>query len=328
MALHKQSEIQALNAGIGIGHEDLKLKIRQLKKEKNAIILAHYYQEPAIQEVADYIGDSLGLSQEAANAGAEIIVFAGVQFMAETAKILNPGSKVLVPDPAAGCSLADSCDSRAFREFRERHPHHLAITYVNCSAEVKAYSDIVCTSSNALKIIKAIPVETPIIFAPDKNLGRYLISQTGREMLLWNGACEVHTAFSLSKLQSLMKANPDAELVAHPESKTEILELANFIGSTSAMIKYVASSLANKFIIATEAGILHQMALEVPGKTLLPVPAVENNSCACSECRYMKMNTLEKLYKCLDEEINEVHVDEAIRLKALKPLERMIQMSN
>jgi quinolinate synthase len=302
-------------------------KILELKKEKNAIILAHYYQEPAIQDIADFVGDSLGLSIEAAKTDADIIVFAGVYFMAETAKILNPAKKVLLPDLNAGCSLADSCPADAFENFIHLHPNHTVITYVNCSAEVKALSDIICTSANAKKVIESLPKDEPILFGPDKNLGKYLINETGRDLVLWQGACMVHEAFSVDKLKALAKQFPNAEIVAHPESETPILEMANYIGSTSGMINYIKKSNCPEFIIATEAGILHQMKMEVPGKLLIPAPAVENNTCACSECPYMKMNTLEKLYQCLRDETPEVIVPELIREKALIPLKRMLEIS-
>ncbi len=310
-----------------MNEEQLKEKIRLLKQQKHAIILAHYYQDKAIQEVADFVGDSLGLSQQAARTDAAIIVFAGVHFMAETAKILNPACKVLLPDLDAGCSLSDSCRAEDFRVFRENHRDHISITYINCSAEVKAHSDIICTSSNALKIVQSIPDGTPILFAPDKNLGKYLVSKTGRDMLLWDGACEVHTAFSYDKLTALMKRFPEARILVHPESETQVLDLADFIGSTASMIDYVKRSNASTFIIATEAGILHEMSKAAPGKTLIAAPAVENNSCACSECRFMKMNTLEKLYACLENETPEIDIPEEIRIKALKPIERMMELS-
>lgn len=302
-------------------------EILKLKKEKNAIILAHYYQSPSIQEVADFIGDSLGLSKKAAETDAAIIVFAGVFFMAETAKILSPKKKVLLPDFNAGCSLADSCPVDDFQEFRDKHPGHIAITYINCSAEVKAISDIICTSSNALKIVNSIPKDTPIIFAPDKNLGKYINKISRREMLLWDGVCEVHEAFSLEKLTLLKKKYPISKLIAHPESESSILERADFIGSTASMIEFVKKDGCQIFIVATEAGILHQMSKAVPGKTLIPAPAVENNTCACSECRFMKMNTLEKLYKCLADESPEINVDSEIIEKALIPLKRMLNYS-
>lgn len=310
-----------------MNNTELNHKIAKLKKEKNAIILAHYYQEPAIQDVADYIGDSLGLASQAAQTSADIIVFAGVNFMAETAKILNPEKKVLLPDLNAGCSLADSCPPEAFRLFREQHPDHIAITYINCSAQVKAMSDIICTSSNAKKIIESIPVDQKILFAPDKNLGNYLMKVTGRELLIWQGACVVHEAFSLEKLLALRMQYPNAVIVAHPESERPVLEVAQHIGSTSSMIDFIKKSEAAEFIIATEAGILHQLMKEVPEKHLIPAPAKENNACACSECSFMKMNTLDKLYWCLKDEKPEIILNEEIRLKALIPLERMLGLS-
>ena len=306
---------------------DLREEIRRLKKEKNALILAHYYQEPGIQDIADYVGDSLGLSQQAAETGADMIVFAGVHFMAETAKILNPGKKVVLPDFNAGCSLADSCPPDKFRKFTDKYPGHLVITYINCSAEVKALSDIICTSSNAEKIIMSVPVNRPIIFAPDKNLGRYLIKKTGRDMLLWEGECIVHKAFSMKKLNSLYAANTDAKIIAHPESEEEILEIADFIGSTAALLRFIKADSAQKFIIATEAGILHQMKKEVPEKILIPAPANEDNTCACSECVFMKLNTLKKLYLCMKYEMPEITIPEEIRSKALIPIQRMLELS-
>lgn len=305
----------------------LKDKILKLKKEKNAVILAHYYQDAEIQEIADYVGDSLGLSQEATKVEAEIIVFAGVHFMAETAKILNPTKKVILPDLEAGCSLAASCPPHLFKKFIETHPNHIVITYVNCSAEIKALSDLVCTSSNALKIVESIPKNVPIIFAPDKNLGKYIIQKTGREMLLWDGSCVVHEAFSLDKLIELHKKHPDAKIIAHPESETHILETASYIGSTSGMINYVKISSSNKFIVATEAGILYKMQQEVPNKILIPAPSQEDNTCACSECGFMKMNTLQKVYDCLRNEAPEITISEEIRTKALIPIERMLELS-
>lgn len=306
---------------------NLKEKIIHLKKEKNAVILAHYYQTADIQDIADYVGDSLGLSQKAAESNADIIVFAGVHFMAETAKILNPTKTVVLPDLAAGCSLADSCPPEAFSAFTKQHPNHVVITYVNCSAEIKALSDIVCTSSNALKIVESIPKDVPIIFAPDKNLGKYIISKTGRDMLLWDGACVVHEAFSLDKLLKVYADNPGSKIIAHPESEEHILETATYVGSTSGMINYVKENPTEKFIVATEAGILYKMQQEVPDTVLIPAPAKDNNTCACSECGYMKMNTLEKLYNCLLNETPEIIVSEDIRIKALKPIERMLELS-
>lgn len=307
--------------------EDLTQKIIELKKKKNAVILAHYYQEASIQNVADYIGDSLGLSQQAAKTSADIIVFAGVHFMAETAKILNPDKKVVLPDVNAGCSLAESCLPETFEKFIKEHPGHVVVTYVNCSAEIKALSDIVCTSSNAVDVINSIPSETPVIFAPDKNLGKYLIKKTGRNLILWDGACVVHEAFSIDKLLKLSAAHPGAKIIAHPESEEPVLKAASFIGSTSEMIKYVKQDNAKEFIVATEAGILHQMMKEAPGKELIPAPAREDNSCACSECAYMKVNTLEKLYLCLKNESPEIVISEAVRKKALVPIKRMLELS-
>lgn len=307
--------------------KSLKDKIIELKKEKKAVILAHYYQDKDIQEIADYVGDSLGLSQMAAKVDNQIILFAGVHFMAETAKILNPNKKVIVPDLNAGCSLADSCPAEKFSQFVFNHPDHLVVTYVNCSAEVKALTDIVCTSSNAVKIIESIPEDTPIIFAPDKNLGKYIMEQTGRKLLLWDGSCIVHEAFSIDKLLLLHKEHPDAEIIAHPESETHILKVANYIGSTAGMIEYVAKSKKNKFIVATEAGILYKMQEKVPHKVLIPAPSHEDNTCACSECAYMKVNTLQKLYDCLLHESPEVTVDETIIERALLPINRMLELS-
>lgn len=305
----------------------LKERILALKKEKNAVILAHYYQEADIQDVADYVGDSLGLSQEATKVDADIILFAGVHFMAETAKILNPSKKVILPDLKAGCSLAESCPPEDFKKFTEAHPDHIVITYVNCSAEVKAMTDIVVTSANAVKIVNSIPKDKPIIFAPDKNLGKYVMEQTGRTILLWDGACVVHEAFSLDKLIALYKQNPDAHIIAHPESEKHILKTANYIGSTSGMINYVKTNPSNKFIVATEAGILHKMKQEVPDKILIPAPSNEDNTCACSECGYMKMNTLQKVYDCLLNETPEIFVPDDIMKKALIPIERMLALS-
>ncbi|WP_278035020.1 quinolinate synthase NadA [Flavobacterium nitratireducens] len=307
--------------------KDLKERILKLKKEKNAVLLAHYYQENDIQDIADYVGDSLGLSQEAMKVDADIILFAGVHFMAETAKILNPNKKVILPDVNAGCSLAESCPPDLFKEFIDQHPDHTVITYVNCSAEVKALTDIVVTSANAVKIVESIPKDKPIIFAPDKNLGKYVMSKTGRDMLLWDGSCVVHEAFSLDKLIELHKQHPDAKIIAHPESETHILATASYIGSTSGMIDYVKNNPNNKFIVATEFGILHKMQQEVPDKILIPAPAKEDNTCACSECGYMKMNTLQKVYDCLVNESPEVHVAEDIIQKALIPIERMLELS-
>jgi len=307
--------------------ENLKEQILRLKKEKNAVILAHYYQQPDIQEIADYVGDSLGLSQEAEKVNADIIVFAGVHFMAETAKLLNPKKKVLLPDLNAGCSLADSCPPDIFKKFVEAHPNHIVITYVNCSAEIKALSHLVCTSSNAEKIVNSVPENIPIIFAPDKNLGNYINQKTGRQMILWDGSCVVHEAFSLEKLIALHKEHPNAAIIAHPESETHILETASYIGSTSGMIEFVKQSPKTEFIVATEAGILHKMQEAVPDKVLIPAPAMEDNTCACSECAYMKLNTLRKLYDCLLKESPEINVPKKVADKALIPIQRMLELS-
>jgi len=274
-------------------HLDLFYEIERLKKEKNAIVLAHYYQEPDIQDVADYIGDSLGLAQKAQSTTADMIVFAGVHFMAETAKILNPTKKVVLPDLKAGCSLADSAPAELFRAFREKHPDHLVISYINCTADIKALSDIICTSGNAEAILNSLPKDQQIIFAPDKNLGAYLNKKSGRNMLLWNGACMVHEIFSLEKITRLKVRHPNALLLAHPECEEPILRIADFIGSTTQILKFSQTSPATEFIVATETGILHQMQKDAPGKTFIPAPP--NNSCACNDCPYMNLNTLEKL---------------------------------
>lgn len=302
-------------------------EINKLRKEKNAVILAHYYQEDDIQEIADFVGDSLELSKKAAQTNADIIVFAGVHFMAETAKVLNPTKKVVLPDMKAGCSLADGCPPEEFKPFKEKHPDHQVVTYINCSAEIKALSDFVCTSSNARKIIDAIPLDQKIIFAPDKNLGKYLIKETGRDMLLWEGSCIVHEAFSIEKLLDLHRKYPNSKIAAHPESQSHILKVADYIGSTSGILNYIKNSDADTFIVATEAGILYKMALDNPTKTLIPAPVDEDNTCACSECGFMKMNTLEKLYRCLRDESPEILIDEELRLKALAPIERMLALS-
>lgn len=306
---------------------DLVKEIKRLKKEKNAVILAHYYQFPEIQDIADYVGDSLGLSQKAAETDADMIVFAGVHFMAETAKILSPDKTVVLPDLEAGCSLADSCPPDAFKKFTDAHPDHIVITYVNCSAEIKALTDIVCTSSNALKIVESVPKDTPIIFAPDRNLGRYINQKTGRNMLLWDGSCVVHEAFSIDKLIKLHQKYPDYKIIAHPESEEHILDTATYIGSTAGMINYVKEHSDQKFIVATEAGILHKMQQEVPDTELVPAPAKEDNTCACSECGYMKVNTLQKLHDCLLNESPQIDVPEHIRKRALLPIERMLELS-
>ena len=304
---------------------DLFTEIERLKKEKNAVILAHYYQEPDIQDVADFIGDSLGLAEQAKKTDAEIIVFAGVHFMAETAKILNPGKKVLLPDLKAGCSLADSAPAPLFKAFKEKHPDHLIISYINCSAEVKAMSDIICTSGNAEKIIESVPKEQPIIFAPDKNLGAYLNKKTGRNMLLWNGACMVHEIFSLEKITKLKIRHPQAKLIAHPECEEAVLALADYIGSTTQLLKYSIADAAMQYIVATETGILHQMQQSSPQKRFIPAPPT--NSCACNDCPHMKLNTLEKLYVCMQYETPELVMDENLRLAAKKSMDRMMEIS-
>lgn len=302
--------------------------IRELKETKNAIIIAHYYQTPEIQEVADMVGDSLQMAQNAAQSMADIIVVAGVYFMAETAKILNPTRKVLLPDTDAGCSLADSCPPAEFKKFIANHPGSPVVTYINCSAEIKAMSDIVCTSSNAEKVINSITTDKPIIFAPDVNLGKYLIQQTGKNLILWNGSCLVHENFSIDKILNLHATYPDAKFIAHPESQPHILRIASYIGSTKGMIDFVKRDKNQQYIVATEAGILYHMQKEVPYKTLIPAPAFEDNACACSECPYMKMNTLENLEACLINEEPEVHVDELIRSKAVKALNAMLALSS
>ena len=304
---------------------DLFAEIERLKKEKNAIVLAHYYQEPDIQDVADYIGDSLGLAQQAEKTTADMIVFAGVHFMAETAKILNPSKKVLLPDLKAGCSLADSAPPELFKQFKARYPDHLVISYINCSAGIKALSDIICTSSNAQKIVESLPPEQKIIFAPDKNLGAYLIKKTGRDMVLWNGACMVHEIFSLEKITRLKMRHPEAKLIAHPECEEPILRIADYIGSTTGLLKFSQEDASQEYIVATETGILHQMQKAAPQKTFIPAPP--DNSCACNDCPHMKLNTLEKLYLCMEYEQPEILMDETLRLAAKKPIERMLEIS-
>ncbi len=307
--------------------EELKNKIQALKNEKDIVILAHYYQDHDIQEVADYVGDSLGLSQQAVNVKQSTILFAGVHFMAETAKILNPAKRVIVPDLDAGCSLADSCPAESFEAFVKAHPDHVVVTYVNCSAEVKALTDIVCTSSNAVKIVQSIPKDKPIIFAPDKNLGRYVMQQTGRKMVLWDGACVVHEAFSVEKILKLFAQHSDAVIIAHPESEESVLKTASYIGSTAGLIEYVKNSSASKFIVATEVGILYRMQQAVPDKILIPAPINEDNTCACSECAFMKVNTLQKLYNAMVNMAPEIVIPENIQKRALLPIERMLTLS-
>jgi quinolinate synthase len=304
---------------------DLFHEIERLKKEKNAILLAHYYQEPDIQDVADYIGDSLGLAQEAEKTKADIIVFAGVHFMAETAKILNPLKKVLLPDLKAGCSLADSCPPEEFKKFKEKYPDHIVISYINCSAGIKALSDIICTSSNAQKIVESLPADQKIIFAPDKNLGAYLVKKTGRDMVLWNGACMVHEIFSLEKITRLKMRHPNAKLIAHPECEEPILKIADFIGSTTGLLKYTQKDDSQEYIVATETGILHQMEKSSPRKTFIPAPP--ENNCACNDCPHMKRNTLEKLYLCMEYEQPEITMDKNLIVAARKPIERMLEIS-
>ncbi|MEP7163093.1 MAG: quinolinate synthase NadA [Ferruginibacter sp.] len=304
---------------------DLFAEIEKIKNEKNAIILAHYYQEPDIQDVADYIGDSLGLSQKAASTEADIIVFAGVHFMAETAKILNPSKKVLLPDLNAGCSLSDSAPPALFKAFKDKHPDHLVITYINCSAGMKALSDIICTSSNAQKIVESLPADQKIIFAPDKNLGAYINKQTGRNMVLWNGSCIVHEIFSLEKITKLKVRHPMAKVIAHPECEEPVLAVADYIGSTTGLLRYSQESTSKEFIVTTETGIIHQMQKASPDKTFIPAPP--NNSCACNDCPYMKLNTLEKLYLCMKYEMPEILMDENLRLAAKNPIDRMLEIS-
>jgi quinolinate synthase len=304
---------------------DLFHEIERLKKEKNAVLLAHYYQEPDIQDVADYIGDSLGLAQQAEKTTADMIVFAGVHFMAETAKILNPAKKVVIPDLKAGCSLSDSCPPPLFKKFKEQHPDHVVVSYINCSAGIKALSDVICTSSNAKIIVESFPKEQPIIFAPDKNLGAYINKVTGRNMLLWNGACMVHEIFSLEKITKLKTRHPNAKLIAHPECEDPILRIADYIGSTTGLLKYTQTDLSKEYIVATETGILHQMMKTNPTKTFIPAPP--NNSCACNDCPHMKRNTLEKIYLCMEYELPEITMDEGLRLAAKKPIDKMLEIS-
>lgn len=307
--------------------EELKQRISLLRKEKNAVILAHYYQTPDIQDIADFVGDSLELSRKAASTNADIIVFAGVHFMAETAKILNPEKKVLLPDLKAGCSLAESCPPADFKAFVEKHPGHVVVSYINCSAEIKTLSDIVCTSSNAVKIINSIPEEQPIIFAPDVNLGRYLIKTTGRDMVLCNGACVVHEAFDLEKIVNLKRDHPKAKIIAHPESEDHILRVANFVGSTAAMLRFAQEDASQSYIVATEHGILHKMQALMPQKQFIPAPGIEDNTCACSECAFMKMNTLQKLHDCMEFETPEIVLDSSLAEKALLPMKRMFEIT-
>jgi quinolinate synthase len=304
---------------------DLFGEIERLKKEKNAVVLAHYYQEADIQDVADYIGDSLGLAQQAEKTKADMIVFAGVHFMAETAKILNPSKKVVIPDLKAGCSLSDSCPPPLFQRFKEKHPDHVVVSYINCSAGIKALSDVIVTSSNARIIVESFPKDQKIIFAPDKNLGAYINKVTGRDMLLWNGACMVHEIFSLERITKLKIKHPDAKLIAHPECEEPILRIADYIGSTTGLLKYTQTDDAKEYIVATETGILHQMMKAEPSKTFIPAPP--DNGCACNDCPHMKLNSLEKLYLCMEYETPEINMEEGLRLAAKKPIDRMLEIS-
>src|SRR6478672_5216664 len=304
---------------------DLFKEISHLKKTKNAIILAHYYQDADIQDIADYIGDSLGLAQQAEKTQADIILFAGVHFMAETAKILNPKTKVLIPDLKAGCSLADSCPPNEFAAFKALHPDHVVLTYINCTADIKALSDVIVTSTNAVQIVESFPKDQKIIFAPDKNLGAYINKVTGRNMVLWNGACMVHEIFSLEKITRLKTRHPNAKLIAHPECEEPILRIADFIGSTTGLLKFTQTDDSKEYIVATETGILHQMMKSNPHKTFIPAPP--DNSCACNDCPHMKRNTLEKIYLCMEYEMPEILMDEELRLAAKKPIDRMLEIS-
>jgi len=312
--------------GLDLSPFELVEGIQRLKKEKNAVILAHYYQTPDIQELADFVGDSLALAQAADKTDADVILFAGVHFMAETAKILNPQRTVLLPDLDAGCSLADSAPPEKFKAFIDSHPDHVVVSYINCSAEVKAMSDIICTSSNAVRVVNSIPPDKPIIFAPDKHLGAYVQRVTGRELLLWDGVCEVHVEISIDKLKLLMGKHPEAKLIAHPECPPEILAEADHVGSTSSLLEFVQRDPALTFIVATEAGILHKMRAAVPHKELIPAPAHANNTCACSECPYMKMNTVEKVYSALLNGSPEIVLNEQVRKRAEIALRNMMQL--
>jgi len=304
---------------------DLPAAISALKQERKAVILAHYYQDEAVQDIADFIGDSLELSRKAAATDAEVIVFCGVHFMAETAKILSPGKTVLLPDLEAGCSLADACPAEAFAAFRAAHPDHIAVSYINCSAAVKAHSDLICTSSNAVDLVRQLPADRPILFAPDENLGRWVQAQSGRELTLWPGSCQVHVAFSEQALLQLKLEHPGAEVLAHPECQQHLLDLADFIGSTSALLRQAEQSSTSSFIVLTEPGILHQMRLKLPHKEFFEVPGADG--CSCNACPYMRLNTLEKVWQCLDQMEPEIVMDEALRLRALAPIEKMLAMS-
>ncbi|MDG1760509.1 MAG: quinolinate synthase NadA [Flavobacteriaceae bacterium] len=325
-----KSEIQALFSRGYLDkpipkHLNLVDEINKLKKEKNAVILAHYYQVEEIQDISDYLGDSLYLAKMAEKVSADMIVFAGVHFMAETAKIINPTKKVVLPDLKAGCSLADSCPPDQFAAFKAKHPDAIVVSYINCSAEIKALTDIVCTSSNAVDVINSIPKEQSIIFAPDKNLGRYLISQTGRDLILWEGSCIVHEAFSFDKIVALSRKHPEAKFIAHPESESQVLDFAHYIGSTSGLLQFIESDNAESYIVATEAGILHEMQKRAPHKTFIPAP-VNDDTCACSECAFMKLNTLEKLYLCMKYELPEIELDESLMNDARASIQRMLSL--
>lgn len=304
---------------------DLVAEINRLKKEKNAVILAHYYQESEIQDIADYIGDSLGLSQQAAKTEADIIVFAGVHFMAETAKMLSPNKKVLLPDLKAGCSLADSCPPHLFRKFKEKYPNHVVVSYINCTAELKTLTDICCTSTNAVQIIESIPKDKEIIFAPDKNLGAYLAKKTGRDMVIWNGACMVHEIFSHERIVKLKNRHPNAKFIAHPECEAHILDMADYIGSTTGLLKFTVNDSCTEFIVATEAGILHQMQKSSPHKTFIPAPP--ENNCACNDCPHMKLNTMEKLYLCMEHELPEIILPDWVIEQGRASIDRMLEVS-
>lgn len=304
---------------------DLVAEINKLKKEKNAVILAHYYQESEIQDIADYIGDSLGLSQQAASTDADIIVFAGVHFMAETAKMLSPSKKVLLPDLKAGCSLADSCPAPVFKKFKEKYPEHKVVSYINCTAELKTLTDVCCTSTNARHIIDSFPEDQPLIFAPDVNLGRWLVKETGRDMVLWNGSCMVHEIFSKEKITKLKIKHPEAAFIAHPECESHILDMADHVGSTSSLLRFTKESSYQEIIVATESGILHQMIKESPDKTFIPAPP--NNSCACNDCPHMKRNTMEKLYTCMKYELPEIHLEDWVIKKGVASINRMLEIS-
>ena len=305
---------------------DLVSEIERIKREKNAVVLAHYYQSGDLQDIADYVGDSLALAQWAAKTDASILVLCGVHFMGETAKIICPDKKVLIPDMNAGCSLADSCPVDAFAEFVKAHPGYKVISYVNTSAAVKAYTDVVVTSSNARQIVESFPADEKIIFGPDKNLGNYINSITGRDMLLWDGACHVHSQFSLEKIVDLKKQYPDAEVITHPECKQPVVQVSDFVGSTAALLKHTVKSDKKQFIVATESGVIHEMRKQSPDKEFIPAPP-NDSTCACNECNFMRLNTMEKLYNCLKYELPEIFVDEQVQEKAIRPIKKMLEIS-